>query len=172
MATESEITNILKVLASAYPNFTIHPSTGKLYLDLLMDVPGKLLGAAALEHISRSSYFPTIAELRQTAFDLLRSQPGQPPDAHSAWTEVLQAFDRTGYLEQPTFSDPLIAEAVKALDWQALCRSDNPISDRSHFVQVYQALLEQRKFAVRRSPEVQKRLLAHQAASVPQLTEG
>ncbi len=171
MATIPEITNILKVLASAYPTFALKEPTTRLYLTLLEDLPGKLLHAAALEHISRSPFFPTIAELRQAAFDLVPNQPGQPPEAHSAWSEVLQAFDSSGYLEEPTFSHLLISMAVQALNWQALCRSDNPIADRSHFVQVYQALLEQRKAELRRSPEVQKHLLALKAA-VPQFTEG
>jgi len=172
MATKNEFTNIMTVLVSAYPGFAFVDPTSEVYLDLLADIPGKLLNAAALEHISRSKYFPTVAELRQTAFDLLQGQPGQPPDAHSAWVEVQKAFDEIGKWGQPVFSEPLIGEAVRALNWPALCRSDNPVSDRAHFVQVYQALLERSLFQQRRLPAVQKDVQAFLTGSSARLTEG
>ncbi len=172
MATTPEITNILKILAAAYPTFGLKTPTSELYLRLLADLPGPLLHLAALDHISRSPYFPTIAELRQAAFDLLKNQPDQPLDAHTAWVEVLAAFDRTGYKGTPVFSHPLIGESVGALDWQALCKSDNPIADRSHFVQVYQQLLDRYQIERRRLPEVREKLLALNASSTPLLKEG
>lgn len=172
MATKIEITRILTVLASAYPGFVLQDPTSAVYVKLLADVPARVLNAAALEHISRTKYFPTVAELRQTAFDLLQEQPGQPPDAHTAWSEVLRAFDEVGDWAEPTFSEPLIIDAVKAMGWQALCRSDNPVSDRAHFVQVYQALLERRMFDQRRLPKVKKELQAFLAGDTALLLEG
>ena len=172
MATKAEINNILKVLASAYPAFGLKIPTGVVYIDLLKDIPAKLLHAAALDHIARSTYFPTVAELRQAAIALLPPEANRIPDAHSAWVEVLSAFDEVGDWGQPVFSEPLIGEAVQALGWQALCRSENPISDRAHFVQVYQALLERRLANLRRPAAVQEMLLQAGAVELLQLPEG
>ena len=168
-ATQIDVLKVLKLLGEAYPTFQLSRTSIEVYVGLLTDLPAALLEQAALEHISRSAFFPTIAELRGAAFDLLEA--AHPSiSAHEAWLVVQDEIQRTGHAGQPEFTDPLLIRAVDALGWRQLCLSDNPIADRAHFVQVYQALLERRKQEQRRPLEV-RRFIALQAGSPAALPE-
>jgi hypothetical protein len=56
-----------------------------------------------------------------------------------AWGDVGMAIRRTGYIGVPRFSDPLVAECVRAMGWRNLCIGDSPeASDRARFCELYQ----------------------------------
>lgn len=168
MATQPlEALKIIQMLGEVYPSYQLSKGAIKTYLRLLADLPPDLLEQAALDHMARSAFFPTIAELRAAAFELLESaHPG--PSAYDAWGQVQETICRIGHIEQPTWEDPLVGKVVNALGWRYLCLSDNPIADRSHFVQAYQALAERRRQEQRRPLEVQ-RYLALQDGGLPEL---
>jgi len=168
-ATQIDVLKVLKLLGEAYPTFQLSRASIEVYVGLLTDLPAALLEQAALEHISRSAFFPTIAELRGAAFDLLEAvHPSL--SAHEAWLVVQDEIQRTGHAGQPEFADPLLIRAVDALGWRQLCLSDNPIADRAHFVQIYQALIERQKQEQRRPLDV-RRFIALQAGSPTVLPE-
>lgn len=168
-ATQIDVLKMLKLLGEAYPTFQLSRASIEVYVGLLTDLPAALLEQAVLEHISRSAFFPTIAELRGAAFDLLEA--AHPSlSAHEAWLVVQDEIHRIGHAGHPEFVDPLLTQAVDALGWRQLCLSDNPIADRAHFVQVYQALLERRKQEQRRPLEV-RRFIALQVGSPSALPE-
>lgn len=154
MSEPQEILRVLALLGAVYPGFELKELTVEVYIRLLRDLPAPALEQAALDHISRSKFFPTIAELRSSAFDLLETAH-PAPEAHSAWLEVQAEIERVGRKGQPEFSSPLVQQAVEALGWQNLCNSDNPVAERSHFVQVYQAAIGRERQSARRLPEVQ-----------------
>jgi len=155
MATQIEILKVIKVLGDAYPTFQLTKASIEVYVRMLSDLPSELLEKATLDHISRSTFFPTIAELRSAAFDLL-DLPNQALSTHEAWLQVQAEIRRVGHSGVPVFDDPLIAQAVEAMGWYNLCTSENPISDRSHFVQIYQSAIERKRQEDRRLPEVQR----------------
>jgi hypothetical protein len=64
MATEKEVIRVLKFLFGAYPNAPNTPETTAVYCQMLADVYPDALLRAALEHIKREKWFPTISELR------------------------------------------------------------------------------------------------------------
>ena len=64
MASPKEIDGVLAILSAAYPMFQIPDNTIELYSKELSDVPAKELIQAAVKHIKRSRFFPTIAEIR------------------------------------------------------------------------------------------------------------
>jgi hypothetical protein len=170
MATQQlEALKIIQMLGEVFPSYQLSKGAIKTYLRLLADLPPDLLEQAALDHMARSAFFPTIAELRAADFELLESaQPGL--SSYDAWGQVQEAIRRVGHIEQPTWDDSLIGKVVEALGWRHLCLSDNPIADRSHFVQAYRDLAERRRQEQRRPLEVQQ-YLALQAGGVPELSD-
>lgn len=155
MASELEVLQILMLLSNAYPSFELRHATADVYVRLLASLPTRLLEKAALEHIGKSNFFPTVAELRNTAYGI-QEEVLSIPDAHEAWAEVQAEIVRVGHLDQPEFSSELIAEASERIGWRTLCLSENPVADRAHFVQAYQSLVEQSRREIRRLPEVKE----------------
>lgn len=77
----NQISDVLNLLASAYPNFGEKvpdpQATLDLYERLLSDVPAPLLLQAAEQHIRSGKWFPSVAELRAQAYKLSGVIPGQ-----------------------------------------------------------------------------------------------
>ena len=171
MATEIEILRVLKTLGDIYPSFHLSSSAIEVYVQLLADIPGVVLEQAALEHISRSTFFPTIAELRSAAFDILEAANPTPTD-YEAWSEVQAEIRRVGHCGQPQFTNLLAAQAVDQLGWRYLCLSENPVADRAHFVQAYQALAERQRHSTRRLQCVTGFIATLKTAGPAQLSGG
>ncbi len=171
MATEIEVLRILKLLGDVYPSFNLNSSAVEVYVHLLADIPGTVLEQAVLDHISRSTFFPAIAELRTTAFNILEA--AYPiPTAYEAWAEVQAEIQRVGHCGRPELKNSIAAQVVAQLGWRYLCFSENPVADRAHFVQAYQAMVERQRCSTRRLQMVNQFIAALQAADQPQLTDG
>jgi hypothetical protein len=171
MATQIEVLRILKILGDIYPSFQLNSSAVEVYVQLLADIPGQVLEQAALEHISQSTFFPAIAELRSAAFDILEAADPTPSD-YEAWAEVQAEIRRAGHCNQPQFSNPLVKQAVELIGWRYLCLSDNPVADRVHFVKAYQALAERQRKDTRRLQQVAQLIAALKENNPPQLAHG
>lgn len=171
MATEIEVLRVLKILGDVYPSFHLSSSAIEVYVQLLADIPGPVLEQAALDHISRSTFFPAIAELRSAAFDILEAVDPIPTD-YEAWAEVQAEIRRVGHCGRPELKNPLAAQVVAQLGWRYLCFSENPVADRAHFVQAYQALAGRQRCSNRRLQMVNRFIAALQAADQPQLPGG
>lgn len=140
MAVESTILKSLALLSAAYPRHEIADATPELYLHLLADIPDEILEAATLDHISRSTFYPTIAELRAAAANLATGAD-RLPTAYDAWQEVSQAIVRFGRDRKPDFANPILERTVSALGWRNLCLSTNQIADRARFIEAYNEFL-------------------------------
>lgn len=149
MATQIDVLRVLKILGDVYPNFHLSSSAVEVYIQLLADISPPVLEQAALDHISRSTFFPAVAELRNAAYDILEEADPCPSD-FQAWSEVQDEIRRTGHYGEPEFSHPLIEQAVDMFGWRYLCLSTNHVADRAHFVQAFQALVEKRRRDTRR----------------------
>jgi len=172
MATVAEIVPILKTLGDVYPSFRLSGSAIEVYAQLLADIPGAVLEQAALDHISRSNYFPTIAELRSAAFNIIEASNPTPTD-YEAWAEVQAEIRRVGHCGQPKFENPLAEQVVQQLGWRYLCLSENPMADRAHFIQAYKALLEQDRIRRYRPRVIAQFIEApHPAHQLPEETSG
>ena len=171
MASEIEILKVLKILEDVYPNYCLSSSAVEVYVKLLADIPGDLLEHAALEHISRSTFFPAIAELRNAAFDIIDTVSLIPTD-YEAWADVQAEIRRVGHAGQPDFSHILVAKAVEMLGWRYLCLSENPVADRAHFVQAYQALRDSARRDARRLQRVRQYIAVLQSSNQHQLAGG
>ena len=111
MATEIEVLQVLKILGDIYPSFHLSSTAIEMYVRLLDDIPGNILGQSVLDHISRSSFFPSIAELRMGAFNIIEAlDPVQ--SGYEAWAEVQGEMQRIGYLNRPKFTNPITDKVV------------------------------------------------------------
>ena len=144
MATSEQVMSVMAIIAAAYPGAEPQVETIKLYIALLANIPAQNLEQAALLHISRSPFFPTIAELLDASRDV-RSMAEHTPLAAEAWGEVAEQIRKTGHSGKPQFSHPLVEQAVHCLGWRTLCLSDNPVADRAHFIKNYDTLLKREK---------------------------
>ena len=65
------------------------------------------------------------------------------PDADEVWREITEAISRYGFYrtkEAIATLSPIALDVVRAMDWVRLCTSENPETDRAHFLRIYQAI--------------------------------
>lgn len=166
MANLAEVTTILMAVWSAYSNARqLTEFDYNTYHRFLYDMPRDLLKLAADAHGSTVKFPPSAAELRDWAFALQEEANGVL-NPFEAWAEVECSFRTHGlYRGAPEWSHPLIGEAIKTMGTYAnLCRSQNHIADRAHFLRAYEALLEKYR--------KQQRLPPHVRDAIPRLKDG
>jgi hypothetical protein len=156
MATRDTVSKALVLLATAYPRYEMTKDTGRVYAELLSDIPDDLLIAAAKHHATISKWFPSVAELRAAAFSIQAKVKGVP-SAEEAWGEVMHQIRNIGSWGEPQFSTPLIGTAVDGLGgWMIVCTSTNTVADRAHFLRIYGNLLKRQQEDVAMLPEVRE----------------
>ncbi len=156
MATKTEIDQVLAILIAAYPYMQKDSganmgATLAVYHRTLADIDAPALLAAALDHISRSRFFPAVSELRDAAYRVVTINQ---PTAEEAWGEVKSAFLSVGSYRVPEFSHPLISRAIKIIGWKILCMSENQIADRAHFLRIYGSVEQRGKDMALMLPEI------------------
>jgi hypothetical protein len=171
MATEIETLRVLKILGDVFPSHKLASSAIEIYVGLLADIPAHVLEKSALDHISRSSFFPSIAELRSAAFSIIEAAD-PVPTGYEAWSDVQAEIQRVGHCKQPQFDNPIAAQVVKQLGWHYLCLSENPVADRAHFIQAYQAIAERQRNSAHRIPLVTEFIATLEWNEDPKLVSG
>lgn len=136
--TEPQVAKLVAVLIATYPSAKITADTSAVYERMLADLDFPAANAAIERLLATSKWLPTIAEIREAALTLYR---GETRPGGDAWGEVLRAISRYGYARTPgidfAFSDPVVAECVRALTWRELCDSENQEADRARFIELY-----------------------------------
>lgn len=157
--TDSEVAKIVAVLMVSYPNARWMPSrpgapgepdlpgTSTAYERMLRDLDYETTNAAVERLLAITPRFPPgVAEIREAVLALT---VGETRPGGSAWGDVVKAIRRYGYMRSPgkdfTFPDPLVAEAVSAMDWVELCSSENQVADRARFIELYDRLAATRR---------------------------
>ena len=172
MATEKVIVQVMGVLAAAYPSFNLTRETIAVYQRVLSDVPDELLQGAALDAVSKSRFFPTVAELRDAALSIKRIGAGEP-SAFEAWDEVCRLIRDQGHGSTPEFSHPWIAAAVRQSGgWVRLCMSENSVADRARFLEAFADAQRRNLEADRTLPQVRDLALRLASARRPELPGG
>jgi hypothetical protein len=191
MATLEEITKVFGALSLSYPNYIKDAdakNTITIYAELLADIPGDVLRAAAKQHIASSKFFPTIAELRQLALSIAIAALPERTGVE-AWGLVVDTFASGGYYRYedghdvtPEFDDPLITATVKGMGgyWHLYgCIRDphgNPAADRARFIDCYEALKRRQRDDAMLLPGTvalrQQIAAAHNGNGTPLLTDG
>lgn len=140
----TEFMQLWTVLSAAYPSFKTPAATIEVYSRALSDLDYPLAEAAVLDAISKSRFFPTIAEIRETAARLVTGADSRKP-ALEAWGDVRTAVNRFGTYGWELASewlDAQTAETIRSLGWQTFCQSDtdDEMSWRARFVELYDQL--------------------------------
>lgn len=139
---EIELTKLLGFLAAAYPNSQMTDESLKVYRAMLTDIPIGVIEVAVQQSIVNSEFLPTVATLRATCHRLT------VPDeltGFEAWEVVRAAIGAIGAYQRPQFENRLIERAVNCIGWVQLCRSENEVADRAHFVKVFEQLKERQR---------------------------
>ena len=137
----TEFMQLWTVLTSAYPTFKTPAATIEVYALALSDLDYPLAEAAVLDAVSKSKFFPTIAEIREAAARLLVGADSAP-QALEAWGKVKQAveiFGRHGWAGAQKFLDERTAATIRAIGWLSFCDSEvsEEMSWRARFVELY-----------------------------------
>jgi len=144
------IVKTLSPLVAAYPNHPFKAETAELYDRLLADIPEDVLKAAVIGHITESIYFPSIADLRRRAAEIIEDIPS----AEEAWMSVGIYLRRVGSGGRPC--DSIINRVVESLGgYPGLADSDNPSADRAQFIRLYGSLRERAIQGKIRPPELE-----------------
>lgn len=163
MATH-DVIQVLALLQEYYPQAELTEARAAVYVDLLQDIPGPALKQATRAHMATQKWFPTVAELRQPALDLLEA--ADPViDAEAAWGLVVMSFRGRG---QP--DTRLIQEAVQAIGgWRMLGNSDDGdmIAHRSHFIRAYDNVARRYREEQRMLPSTREYLALQAGGSEP-----
>lgn len=166
-----------KVLAASYPNapHISNRETIMVYERALGDIPAELLTAAVMTVVAKSTFFPSIAEIRDAAFAAIERESGLPT-ATEAWGAVCEAVRAIGIYGTPRWKYQQTAEAVRAVGgWESICNSDNPAADRARFIEAYNAIVARARSDARQLPEVRdtiRRFEARRAEQAKQLIAG
>jgi hypothetical protein len=62
--------------------------------------------------------------------------------AEEAWAAVAAAIRSHGSYREPRFTNPALARAVGAMDWNELCTNPNVEATRAHFFRLFGAFQE------------------------------
>lgn len=141
MSLNTETVKLIGILTAVFPNH-LSADGVRTYATLLSDVPTPVLKVAVEQCANDCKFFPSVAEIRERVRSVSTIAPS---NAAEAWEEVMIAMRRVGFYGFPTFENPITQRTVDAMDWQALCSSENAIADRAHFLKLYDQMIERSK---------------------------
>lgn len=148
-----EYAEIMMLVRRYWQNFKPVPGTFETWERLLRDLPAPALAAAIDElAVSHPEFPPGPGLMRRRALEL---PGGGPPSADEALSEVYRQVSLVGYLGVPRWSHPAVEAAILALGgWQTLCRSEDMMADRAHFLKIYGAVEHRFRRAASLPPSV------------------
>lgn len=149
--TRANISKLLSLLATAYPNTRIDASqmTINLWQEMLADMPDALVVAATKRLIAVSPYPPAISDIRKQAVEAMAAANGVM-DGQSAWGVAIKAIHQYGYYNESealASMSPEVRRVVERFGWRELCTSDVGQASiiRAQFIKAYDAIINRRK---------------------------
>lgn len=136
---ESEVCELVAVLSAAFVRPPMTERTCQVYERMLLDLDRETAHRAVARLVNTSKWLPTIAEIRAASVEL---NLGARRAGAEAWGDVSEAVRKFGRYQEPSFSDPLVAECVRSFGWLSICDSTNDIADRARFIELYDQLAE------------------------------
>lgn len=138
--TRKEIANLIGWAAANFPAMQqkeLQP-TAVLWEKMLGDIPYEVAEKALMSVLAKAKYFPTVAEIREAAAEIINPQL---PSAMDAWGEVTQAVKRYGYYRQEEALNslsPLTRRVVQNIGWHEICLCEQPDIIRGQFRMAYE----------------------------------
>jgi hypothetical protein len=144
-----------------------------VWIEHLSDLDDGLLTAAVKNHIERSQWLPSIAEIRASAVSLMRQASPASQIASEAWGDVKRAILSVGYVGVPVFDNPATAATVRRMGWREICMDEGPEGViRAQFERMYDAEIGRMEGKVQQSPAVREFVAAMTVAPDRQLGAG
>ena len=164
MASARLVRSLLNEVLTSYPQHVSRLSSETIaampdvWIEHLSDVDDTLLKMAVKNHIERSQWLPSIAEIRASAVSLMRQASPADQDWSRAWSELQRQIRVIGYVGKPEWTNPALAKTVEHLGgWQAVCFNEDPEGVfRKQFKDVYEVVIERMERSVTQSPAVRE----------------
>jgi hypothetical protein len=160
---KSEASEIVAILASAFPSSKAGDGTFRLYEKVLLGYDYEAIHASAMRLLVNARWLPTLAEIIE----------GNEPAGGIAleqWGHVGKACAIVGsYQPMPTFRDPVTAHCVDMMGWKYLCTSPNEAADRARFVELYNQVSDRDRRELRAGQH--RTLMAARPRPLPTLAE-
>ncbi len=154
MASKDTIAKAFVLLSGNWPNHPFTEVTMATYQRLLADIPDALAETAVLDCIASCKFFPTVAEIRDAAANIV-TDAANAANEYDAWGEVKRAVSRSHW----QWSDPMIGEAMQRVGGMDAFRmsdvSDEP-SWRARFVECYRTLRQREQRQATMLPQVRE----------------
>jgi len=133
--TKQECAVLVGMIASAYPSWKPTQETVAVYVELLVDLDGKVAQNALRSLLMASEFPPSVAAIRKK---VLEQMDGLPLTKSDAWELVMSMVRRYGIYERPNFEDKTVSEVVQAIGYRELCTSTNTDTIRAQFFRLYE----------------------------------
>ena len=147
--TQKDTAYVFAILMAAYPYFykDIRQDDSQmrvavaLWHEMLADYEVSVVKVALKRLIAvHKDYPPTIGQLLESVVIVTGNAA---PDADEVWSEITRAIFSYGFYgtnEAMAVLSPIALDVIRAMDWTTLCQSENPETDRAHFLRIYQAI--------------------------------
>ena len=147
--TQKDTAYVFAILMAAYPYFykDIRQDDSQmqvavaLWHEMLADYEVSVVKVALKRLIAvHKDYPPTVGQLLESIVIVTGSAA---PDADEVWSEITKAISSYGFYgttKAMAALSPIALDVVRAMDWVSLCMSENPETDRAHFLRIYQAI--------------------------------
>lgn len=145
--TRDEVKQLLGWALANYPSMqerNLRP-TAELWYRMLSDIPYEIAEKALMGVLAKAKYFPTVAEIREVATEIINPQL---PSAMDAWGEVVQAVRDYGYYRQEeglNSLSPLTRRVVQNIGWREICLCEQPDIIRGQFRMAYEQYAKREK---------------------------
>lgn len=139
--TPPEAQDVITMLLAAFPR-ELRPDqveeTSKIYRIMMRDLDFSAAKIAVQRLLATAKRLPTIADIREA---MLEVGVGGKRSGAEAWGDVRKAVSQFGAYREPRFADPLVAEAVDAIGWHVICKSEETDpAPRAKFADAYNRL--------------------------------
>lgn len=138
---------LVKGMKSVYTkdNFLPDEYSIKMWYKLLQDIPYDVLNVSIQRYMLTNKFPPTIADLRETAANIVQ---GETLDWGNGWEQVVNGIRKYGFYQESKAletMDEVTRQTVKRLGWAQLCMSENIMTDRANFRDIYNQIANRKK---------------------------
>jgi loader and inhibitor of G40P protein len=143
---KKEFAVLITALSTNYRNFNLENETQmNIWYEMLKDIDYKVANLAIKKIMMESPYQPTIADIRKAVSEV---KNGYRITAGEAWEKVLAVVRDFGhYRAQEALKslDAVTRRAVECVGFQNICFSEKIGVERSHFISIYDQLIERER---------------------------
>lgn len=158
----SDFGKVWALLWTSYPEYKRKGITAEscaVYERILSDVATDVLMAAAIDQVATNTWFPTVADLRTSAFNITTRQHARLSDGE-AWGLFMRTCKLESWQPNAVYEAlkeyPALEQTARQIGIRAIAQSqvDTEGVHRAHFLRMYNAIVARADTATRMVPEV------------------